>query len=180
MARLTNPYEAACRAYLRSRRVAHLAVDERRRTLAASESLKNLDFIVASGGDSGWLVDVKGRRFPSGRRKQFWKNWSTEDDLVSLSRWEQVFGGGFRGLFVFAYNIWGEWSPVDEQELFQYGGQRYAFIAIRLGDYVAHARQISPRWRTVAMPTVMFRRLARPLTEFLAMPPASRAKAASA
>ena len=33
------------------------------------------------------LVDVKGRRFPSGdEQKQYWKNWSTRDDLVSLAR----------------------------------------------------------------------------------------------
>jgi glutamyl-tRNA synthetase len=33
-----------------------------------------------------WLVDVKGRRFPSGdEQKQYWKNWSTRDDLRSLA-----------------------------------------------------------------------------------------------
>ena len=55
-----------------------------------------------------WLVDVKGRRFPSGDvHKQYWKNWSTRDDLLSLGQWEELFGEGFRGLFVFAYDVLG-------------------------------------------------------------------------
>ena len=40
-----------------------------------------------------WLVDVKGRRFPSGdEHHQYWKNWSTRDDLRSLAAWQTHFG----------------------------------------------------------------------------------------
>jgi len=166
MARLGNHYEAAFRQYLRAGRIPYVAVDERKRGLSAQGSLKNLDFIVTPTADRTWLVDVKGRRFPSGRRRQYWKNWSTEDDLRSLARWEQLFGRGFRGLFVFAYNICGDRAPLPEERLFVRGQHRYAFVAIRFADYVAHARTISPRWRTVAMPTLLFRRLARPVDDF--------------
>ena len=75
----------------------YVAVDEARRSRWAEGSLKSLDFIVSPTGAPSWLVDVKGRRFPSGEQKQYWKNWSTRDDLISLSRWERLFGGQFGG-----------------------------------------------------------------------------------
>ena len=88
MANRDNHYEAAFEEYLRSRGVPYVAVDEARRSLMADgESIKSLDFIVAAQGGAAWLVDVKGRRFPSGdEQKQYWKNWSTRDDLRSLAR----------------------------------------------------------------------------------------------
>ena len=66
MAKRDNHYEAAFEAYLRDRRLPYVAVDEGRRALAADGSLKSLDFIVSPPGARSWLVDVKGRRFPSG------------------------------------------------------------------------------------------------------------------
>jgi hypothetical protein len=39
---------------------------------------------------------------------------------------------------------------------------------VRLADYVPHARPLSDSWDTVAMPTGLFRRAARPLDEWLA------------
>src|SRR3989304_3992630 len=104
MANRDNHYEAAFEAYLRDRRLPYVAVDEGKRSLlAGGESIKSLDFIVSSPGAVTWLVDVKGRRFPSGdEQKQYWKNWSPREDLKSLGQWEQLFGEGFRGLFLFA------------------------------------------------------------------------------
>ena len=86
MANRDNHYEAAFEEYLRARRLPYVAVDEARRSLlAGGESIKSLDFIVASAGEMTWLVDVKGRRFPSGDQTcQYWKNWSTRDDLGTL------------------------------------------------------------------------------------------------
>ncbi|HEY2840993.1 MAG TPA: HYExAFE family protein [Pirellulales bacterium] len=162
-----NHYETAFEEFLRQRRVAYVAVDESRRSLLPEASLKSLDFIVSSQRGETWLVDVKGRRFPSGEQKQYWKNWSTRDDLVSLSRWEKVFGERFEGLFVFAYNIHGDRSPLPPEQLFEFRGGLYGFVAIRLGHYAAHARQISPRWDTVAMPVEQFRQLAQPLEALL-------------
>ena len=73
MANRDNHYEVAFEEYLRSRGTPYVAVDEARRSLLADgESLKSLDFIV-SASELTWLVDVKGRRFPSGdEQKQYW------------------------------------------------------------------------------------------------------------
>jgi len=169
MANRDNHYEAAFEAYLRSRGVPYVAVDEAKRSLLCDgASIKSLDFIVSAPGSTTWLVDVKGRRFPSGDvQKQYWKNWSTRDDLRSLAQWEKLFGPGFQALFVFAYNVLGKRSPLAQEQLFAFRGALYGLVAVPLRDYASHARPISPRWDTWAMPAAEFRRCARPLAELL-------------
>jgi len=169
MANRDNHYEAAFEAYLRGRGVPYVAVDETKRSLLANgESIKSLDFIVSSACGVKWLVDVKGRRFPSGdEQKQYWKNWSTQDDLESLASWERLFGADFRGLFVFAYDIRGDRAPLPEEQLFEYRDALYGFVGVELRHYAAYARRISPRWGTLAMSATDFCRLARPMDGFL-------------
>lgn len=169
MANRDNHYEAAFEEFLRRHGVPYVAVDEAKRTLMSNgASIKSLDFIVSAPGQRTWLVDVKGRRFPSGDiQKQYWKNWSTRDDLRSLAQWETLFGVSFRGLFVFAYDVQGDRAPLPAEELFEFRGSLYGFIAVPLGDYAGHARPISPRWDTWAMPAAEFRKFARPLVELL-------------
>lgn len=174
MANRDNHYEAAFEEYLRFQAVPYVAVDEARRSLLAEGgSLKSLDYIVSPPTDVSYLVDVKGRRFPSGEQKQYWKNWSTREDVLSLARWEAMFGSRFTGLFVFAYNIVGDRAPLSADRLFEYRGGLYAFLGVALADYAAHARQISPRWDTLAMSATEFRRHAVPLDELFRVGAAS-------
>jgi hypothetical protein len=166
-----NHYEAAFEAFLRHRRLAYIAVDEARRSVVAGGSIKSLDFIVSPPGQASWLVDVKGRRFPSGdEHHQYWKNWSTRDDLRSLAAWQERFGADFCPMLVFAYHLVAGRSPLPPNQLFEFRGQHYGFLGVRLADYVPHARPLSDRWDTVAMPTALFRRAARPLELWLESP----------
>jgi len=171
MADRDNHYEAAFEEFLRARGVPYVAVDEAKRSLSGDgASLKSLDFIISGSESGGWLVDVKGRRFPSGdAQKQYWKNWSTRDDLRSLARWEELFGAAFRGLFVFAYHVLGDRAPLPAEELFACRGGLYGFVAVTLSDYAARARPISPRWDTWALSAGDFRRFARPFAELLGL-----------
>jgi hypothetical protein len=163
-----NHYEAAFEAFLRARRVPYVAVDEARRSLVADGSLKSLDYIVSPADGPSWLIDVKGRRFPSGdEHHQYWKNWSTRDDLRSLAAWQNHFGSGFCPLLVFAYHLVGCRSPLPREQLFEFRGAQYGFLGVRLADYVPHARPLSESWDTVAMPTSLFRRAARPMEDWL-------------
>jgi hypothetical protein len=163
----TNHYELAFEAYLRERQTAYIAVDEARRSLLGDGSVKSLDFIVTSSQGLNWLVDVKGRHFPSGQGRQYWKNWSTRDDLLSLAQWERLFGDRFLGLFVFAYEVCGDRAPLAAEELFDFRERRYGFLAVRLEQYACFARTISPRWDTVAVSTRRFRELAEPFDRLL-------------
>jgi hypothetical protein len=169
--RRDNHYEAAFEAYLRRERLPYIAVDEARRSLGPDGSLKSLDFIVSPPSGLAWLVDVKGRRFPSGdEHQQYWKNWSTRDDLRSLAAWQRHFGESFVPLLVFAYHLVGSRSPLPVEQLFEFRGGYYGFVAVRLADFVPHARPLSDRWDTVAMPVAEFRRAARSLDEMLQSP----------
>lgn len=168
MANRNNHYEAAFEAFLRDRRVPYVAVDEQRRSLAADGSLKSLDFIVSPAGGRSWLVDVKGRRFPSGdEHRQYWRNWSTRDDLRSLAAWQTYFGQSFCPVLVFAYHLVADRSPLPSEQLYRHKGESYGFVAVRLSDYVPHARPLSASWDTVTMPVPKFREVAQPWCEML-------------
>jgi hypothetical protein len=181
MAKRDNHYDVAFEAYLRQRGIPYVAVDEARRSPggrviegncgSGSETLKNLDFIVSPKGTGlSWLVDVKGRQFPSGRRKQYWRNWTTRDELDSLARWEVLFGRQFCGLLVFAYHVLEDVAPLPPDQLFAFRDRLYGFVGIRLHHYLTFGRVISPKWNTLSVPGRQFRALAQPITEFFAAP----------
>jgi hypothetical protein len=176
MAKRDNHYEAAFEAWLRSLRLPYVAVNEAHRSVfpaaagADHDSLKNVDFIVSPlAQPQRWLVDIKGRQFPTAGT-QFWRNWSTADELASLSKWETLFGGQFSGLLVFAYQVVGDRAPLAADELFQHQRRLYGFVGVRLDHYASFARPLSRRWNTVTVSIPRFRELARPVREFFGVP----------
>lgn len=165
MAKRHNHYEAAFEAYLRTEQIPYVAVDERRRALAPGGSLKSVDFVLSGDDDHepSWLVDVKGRKFPSGNRhRQYWRNWTTRDELDSLRRWATRFGERFEAVLLFALELMADRSPVSADRVFYHRGRPYAFLAVRAADYAAEARTLSPKWDTVAVPAKRFREIAVP------------------
>jgi hypothetical protein len=166
----SNQYEAAFEAYLQWHRYCYVAVDETRRAQLGGMSLKSLDFIVYGDGASRLLVDVKGRRFPSGgegKQRKVWESWSTREDVEGLEHWTDLFGPGYVGLLVFAYQILPDIAlPDDTDDLWTWRGRRYVFRAVTVADYHRHMRVRSPRWGTVGLPRRAFRELVRPLHDF--------------
>jgi hypothetical protein len=168
MAKRDNHYEAAFEAYLQERRVAYVAVDEQRRSRLGDGSLKNVDFLVSPADGATLLVDVKGRRFPSGQRnKQYWRNWTTWDDLRSLARWQDRMGEGSIALFGFVFHVVGDRSPLPADRLFVFRERQYAILAVRVVDYIRFARPLSAKWQTASIPTAIFRAAAIPFDELL-------------
>jgi hypothetical protein len=165
-----NHYEAAFEAYLQWHGIGYVAVDESRRTLLGDMPLKSLDFIVFGGRDAGFLVDIKGRRFPAGppsRPRRTWESWCTEDDVAGLESWSQRFGSGFRGLLVFAYLIAPDVPLLPETEdLWKWRERRYLFRAVAIDDYRTAMRVRSPRWHTFDVPVPAFRDIVHPLSYF--------------
>lgn len=169
MALRTNHYDVAFEEYLRHRRTPYVVVDERRRALLQQASLKSMDFIVYSETDRNLLVDVKGRRFPtapatSGHK---WENWATTDDLVSLYQWQRVFGGGFRSVLVFAYEVIDPRCLDQFSAPFEYQKRVYSFYGVWADDYHREMRTRSPKWETVTLPSRVFRELRQPIENFL-------------
>ena len=168
-----NRYEIAFERYLRAiRRPCLSNRQERRFLLPGGATLKNFDNIVQNVDGSAWIVDVKGRLFPSGvRSRRYWKNWTTRDDFLGLLRWEEILNAGGRqyrdrSAFVFAYRVVGARSPLPESRLFRFRGDRYAFFVVPVRTYLSEARLISPRWNTYEIPAARFREIARPADEF--------------
>ncbi len=158
-------YERAFEAYLRSRRIPYVVVNEARRTLAPREAglagdgaLKSFDLAVQLGGGSSLLVDVKGRRAGPGGRISGLQSWVTEDDVRSLQHWERVWGGAV-GVFVFVY--WCPSQPADGLfgEVFEWNRRWYALRTVEVAAYARAMRQRSSRWGTVYLSARDFDRL---------------------
>src|SRR5687768_13303739 len=162
----SNPYEAAFEAYLQANGLCYVAVDETRRALWGTTSVKSLDFIVLSRTGARLLVDVKGRQFPggpAGKERYVWENWSTQEDLDGMASWTGLFGPGALGLFVFLYQIKPTVTlPEDTPDLWTWRDERYLLRAVTMEDYRRHKKVRSPKWGTVCLPGTVFRELARP------------------
>jgi hypothetical protein len=161
MARRHNHYEAAFENYVRSRAWPYVPVDEHRRAIFGGARVKSFDFLVYPPGAKGWLVDIKGRKFPYERKngRRFWENWVTHEDLEGLRRWQGAFGAGFEPVLVFCYWLLGVTQPHGDSEIHLFRDRYYAFVSITAGEYAAHARARSDKWGTVTVPTKAFRGL---------------------
>lgn len=176
MAQRRFHYELAFEHYLRAKAIPYVAVDEAKRAMAGKGAaglsgagggnLKSFDFVVYSKSGPNLLVDVKGRKHTqrSGRSLQ---NWVTQDDIVGLTRWMEIFGRDFDSAFVFMF--WCEGEPPDAlfKEMFEFNARWYAVLAMRLSDYQAHQRPRSAKWGTVAVPSRFFNETAMPLEKLL-------------
>lgn len=157
-------YEAAFEDYVRSRGWPYIPVNEHKKAIFGGGRIKSFDFIVYPPGDQAWLVDIKGRKFPYDCKggKRYWENWVAREDLDGLRRWREVFGSGFEAAFVFAYWLLGPpgRDPTPETHVFR--NQCYSFVWVSAVDYAALARQRSPKWDTVTVPSRAFKDLAKP------------------
>ena len=166
-------YEAAFEDYLRSKGWPYVAVDEAKKAIFAGSAIKSFDFLVYSSNGPNMLVDVKGRKFPDavvGKQRgasRAWENWVTRQDVEGLTEWEKVFGPSFAAVLVFAYWLQGppQRSPFADVHLFR--RNHYAFVGIRLADYVTAARPRSEKWQTLAMPTTEFSHRVSDIAAFL-------------
>jgi hypothetical protein len=172
MAKRTNHYDAAFEEYLRGTCTPYVVVDEQRRARLVDLSLKSMDFIVTSPHHQRLLVDVKGRRFPSGGEGagHCWENWATEDDIDSLLRWQEAFGAGFRSMLVFAYDIVDPRRAADLGRPFAHRGKLYSFFGVFADAYRTAMRARSQSWETVSLPSRDYRELRIPVAEILECP----------
>jgi hypothetical protein len=173
MAHRNIHYEAAFENYLRAKGWPYVAVDEAKKAIFAGVSVKSFDFLVYSGSGPNLLVDVKGRKFPDGvvgRRRgadKAYENWITREDAHGLLEWEKVFGRDFAAFLVFAYWLQGppQRAPFADVHLFR--EKHYAFLGIRLGEYIAAAKPRSEKWQTLGMPSAQFAKQAADIADFL-------------
>ncbi len=166
-----NHYEAAFEAYLRSRGIAVMPIDEAHRSELDDTIVKSPDFIVVGPEDARLVVDVKGRKFPGGpseRPRRTWENWSTRDDIDGLGRWAARFGPSFRGVLAFVYHVLPSVAlPDGTPDAFTFRERQYLIRGVSARDYARHMRLRSSRWQTVHLATATFRELVQPFSHFL-------------
>jgi hypothetical protein len=158
-------YEAAFEDYLRRKGLPYIAVDEAKKALFAGAKLKSFDFVVYRPQGQNLLVDVKGRKLAPGNASL--PNWTTREDIDDLRQWQEIFGEGFRAVFLFMY-LWPdrpETAPL--KDLFLYRDQWYGTLALTVADYREFMKPRSEAWGTVHLPTKEFRRMAKPFEEWL-------------
>ncbi len=149
-----NHYEEAI-SHLLSETVTSLNLRQRRKRLFATGYLKNFDFLVLSSGGN-FLLDVKGKTFPSGRHyileTSLWRQELGVPDLPELEsyiKWTQLFGNNFT--FLISYPYWIRRgaedlkrfeqrllrsSPEDRLEIFCFRGRLYGLLAVTLEDFL--------------------------------------------
>jgi hypothetical protein len=151
--------------------VAFVAIDEAKRSTIAEETIKSVDFIVVGPDTAKLVVDVKGRKFPSGSKERpqtTWQNWTEEQDVGGLSKWATHFGAEYRGVLAFVYQIQSPYElPTGTTDVFEFRESIYLMRAIAVNDYRRHMRPRSEKWGTVHLPVAAFRDIIRPFSEFL-------------
>ena len=158
-------YEAAFEAYLRHRGIPYVPVDEAKRALFATAKLKSFDFVVYSRKGPNLLVDVKGRQRRDRSATAAYQNWAAEQDVTDLHQWQQVFGDGFKAVFIFMY--WIDTPLTPGEGMFQHRDRWYYSLGVDLTEYRNAMRRRSEKWATVALPADEFRQLARPIESWL-------------
>lgn len=169
-------YEEAFKHYLGDHRVPFVTVQQLARSADEIGRIKNFDFLVHAGAGEHYIVDVKGKRFPSaaGKREVFWENWIHLDDLDGLVAWEEHFGPGYTGLLVFVYWLQAEVPAPGALKVYEYDGRQYFMVGITVGDFLDNCRRRSLRWQALYVPDQVFLNLIRPLEAFMLNDPKTR------
>jgi hypothetical protein len=160
-----NRYEQAFLAWLRKRGLVYLSVDETQRHVMGAQTVKNPDVVVYGSEGRGFVVDVKGRRYPGGTRqkpRRVWEHWCTRQDCFGLIRWADALQA--QALLVFVYQVrisqtepWPSWL-----EKWRWRGTLFGLCGVSAQQYLEHMRLRSVKWDTVSVPMGIFRALARP------------------
>lgn len=167
----SNQYEQAFESWLIDNRCQYVLVDQHKRAVFSRNKIKSFDFLLYPPAKDSKIIiaEVKGRKFKGASLAKLagLECWATMDDVRGLIRWEQVFGKGYAGVFVFAY--WLEKIDVepDGRDVYDFDERRYFFFGVKLDDYRTYMTVRSPKWQTVTLPAEKFRTCALPMEELL-------------
>jgi hypothetical protein len=129
-----NHYEKAFAGWLIENQVEFVSTADQRKPVFENSELKSFDFLLCPRGGRKIIAEVKGRHFKG-------------TALTNLSGLE----------------CWVTTEDYDGREIFDFYGDRYLFLAVRLADYIQFMKQRSPKWRTVTLAAEKFRLCAQPV-----------------
>lgn len=159
-----NHFETAFAAWLGENRLTFVPVDQAKRAAFARCNIKSFDFLIYPRccGKDVLLAEVKGRRFEGSSLERLTglPCWVTMEDIRGLMKWEDIFGPGYKGYFIFAYEIAKPDVDLDRFRSFEFGDRRYVYLCIAAEEYSKAMRSRSARWQTVTLGAEDFRRCA--------------------
>jgi len=165
----SNYYELAFSNWLIDNRVQHIKVDEQKRAAFGQSKIKSFDFLLYPRNRQTIIAEVKGRKFKGVTlaRLTGFECWVTIDDVTGLAKWQEVFGEGHTGVFVFVYRIEHIDVDFDGRDFYDFDSDRYIFFAVKLDDYRSFMTVRSPKWQTVTLPADKFRQCAVQMQQLL-------------
>ena len=157
-----NHYERAFGNWLIDNRVQYIAVDEQKRAALGRSNIKSFDYLLYPCRAQIIVAEVKGRLFKGSSFAKLagFDCWVTADDVVGLSRWQEVFGPSHTAAFIFAYRIKNIDVDFDGRNVYDFSSSRYIFFCVKLEDYCRYMKVRSPKWKTVTLPADKFRKYA--------------------
>ena len=157
-----NHYERAFGNWLIDNHVQYIAVDEKKRAALGRSKIKSFDYLLYPRNQQIIVAEVKGRSFKGASFVKLagFECWVTTDDIDGLAGWQEVFGWGHLTVFIFAYKVEKIDVDFDGREVYDFGGRRYVFFAVKLDDYRRFMTVRSPKWQTVTLPADKFRQCA--------------------
>lgn len=171
-------YERMMESFFRDNGMLYLAIDEAKRPKLGDVKWKNFDFLVFR--KKGFLmVDVKGKFFPyiSGKAKNYWENWMTQDDVTFLLKWEKKFAvKNGKAIFCFPYLLNDPEAlgkiqalPAFRKSSFTYTwkGNTYALLALEAEVYKKLMKHRSEKYDAVYVSRELFMKKVKPLAYFL-------------
>ena len=162
-------YEEAFRQYLSDHRVPFVTVEQVARRADAVGRIKNFDLLVHAPTGAHYIVEVKGKRFPSASRRgeTFWENWIHLDDLEGLQAWEEHFGPGYVGLLVFVYWLQADVDSPADLRVYEHRDRQYLMVGVTAADFSEACRRRSLRWQALYVPNKTFLNLAHPVEKLI-------------
>ncbi|MFH1615335.1 MAG: HYExAFE family protein [Planctomycetota bacterium] len=166
-----NHYEQALAGWLMDNRVQFVPVDQQKRVIFSRSKMKSFDFLLYPRSSTREVIvaEAKGRKFSgsslAGRPSL--QCWVTMEDVRGLLGWEDVFGSGYTGAFVFVYCFEKIDVDPDKWQIYEFDDRRYFFVMVMLDDYRKFMKIRSRKWQTVTLSTENFRSCMKPIEKVL-------------
>lgn len=167
-----NSYELAFESFLTESKIPFVWVDQSQRPEFFDGSVKNFDFFLYPDSQCPVLIELKGRTFKGDSLAGLkgLDGWATFEDVQALSQWLARFRVDYpaaQAYFVFVFRFANIDVETDGRAVYDFGGQRFLFLAIPLDKYAAAMKVRSPKWQTVTLPAEDFPRAEKPMEEIL-------------
>ena len=145
--------------WLDDNKVKYAPVDQNKRAEFYDGKIKSFDLIIQPEKGKKILAEVKGRKF-SGTdiTKSSLQCWVTLEDVKGLAGWQKIFGDDFLPYLIFVYDIEKLDVETDIFEIYPYRNKNFVFIMISLDDFAADMAIRSPKWKTMTLSSIIFRK----------------------